>query len=961
MLGGLSNEFNFQQSEKRKTRLTKPCGAATVSTMKHKPRSFASVAAFLVVASCLTCLFDPCAACSADVIGERSESGGISINGLRCNYQADPLGVEDLHPALSWLLEFNGHNGRQSAYQVLVASTEDLLRRDVGDLWNSGKVLSGESVHIRYGGSTLQSRMRCCWKARAWDSTGRVSQWSKPGFWEMGLLRREDWKASWIGSGPLVEPRPAGGFFRSTNELPSAASELSFDGRATLLRKEFIVRKQIRRARAFVTGLGYYELTCNGERIGDNVLAPAKSNYRKWAYYDCYDVSSQIRQGTNALGIMLGNGWFNPYPKWWDPYRMQWFGSKRAIFQMHLDYSDGSSELIVSDSSWKTTPGPVIASCVYDGEEYDAREERPGWDRPGYSEEGWKRANVVEPPGGELVSSQMPPIRVIERLKPVRVNQPKPGVYVFDFGQNFSGWARLEVSGPRGTRVRLRYAEDLLPDGNVDRTSNEHAEATDIYVLKGGGKEVYEPHFTFHGFQFLEITGYPGEPELTNVIGCVVHSACKSTGSFSSSNDLLNRIHRATVWSQRSNLMGYPMDCPQRDERLGWFGDAMVSMEEAMFNFDMPAFYRQWLEGVKLNQNPANGDISIISPRPYTTEEPDPTWSSAFVVMNWQYYLQYGDTEFLARQYQAMKAYVDFLGTQATNHILPKYWIGDWGSIVKNWKEGEPVLVGTAFYFYDARILAQAAKALGHAEDAHHYSGLAGDIKDAFNRQFYESAGHRYGEGTQFSNGFPLFLGLVDASNEGQVLQNILDGLERKTNHFDVGVLGAKYLIDCLSAHGRPDVAFTLATNTGYPSWSHMVAEGRSTLSEFWDLHGSHNHVMMGSIDGWFYRVLAGIEVDPVHPGFEHFFIRPFIPKSLSSAAARVETVRGPISVAWNQTNGILELRATIPANTSATVSVPTVTPSKVTAEPPIPLQQFTNGTAIYEVGSGHYVFQSRP
>ncbi len=882
----------------------------------------------------------------------------IQPSALRCEYAVNPVGVEASHPHLSWELESRARNQRQSAYQILVASTPEALAAGQGNLWDSGRIHSSASVHVPYGGQPLNSRQRCWWKVRVWDGDGKRSGWSPPASWEMALLRPEDWKAKWIGSGPEHEPRPAAGFFKSPKELAQVSEKVSVDGRSTLLRKDFITQKSIRRAEVYVTGLGYYELSCNGQRVGQRVLAPAKSNYRKWVLYDIYDLTAQLQPGTNALGMMLGNGWFNPDQKWWEPYRMQWFGSKRALVQLHLEYTDGSSSLVVSDGSWKTAPGPVLSSCVFDGEVYDATQEQPGWDQPGFPDATWTNAHVVEAPGGELVSHLMPPIQVVERLKPIGVSQPKPGIFVFDFGQNFAGWTQLAATGARGTRIQLRYAEDLEPGGMIDVKSNERALATDAYVMRGQGREVYEPHFTFHGFRYVEITGYPGTPQLSDMLGCAVHTAVASTGDFSCDNELLNRIHRATRWSQRSNLMGYPMDCPQRDERLGWFGDAMVSMEEAMFNFDLPLFYRQWLNGVRYNQNPTNGDISIVSPRPYIPDEPDPAWSSAYLVMLWQYYLHYGDRDFLASHIDSMRRYVDYLGTQATNHILPQYWIGDWGTIVEGWKEGEPALVGTAFYYYDTRILAETARVLGRTAEAVQYQALAQEIRAAFNHKFYNPQKRQYDPGTQFSNAFPLFLGLAEEADVPAIWDNILRDLERCQGHFNVGVLGAKYLLDALAQSGRADVGFQLATQTGYPSWAHLIEGGRTTLSEFWDLHGSHNHVMLGSIDGWFYRVLAGIQPDPEKPGFENMIIKPYIPRSLSTVRAKIHTVRGPVTVEWTQRNGSLRMNIIIPANSSATVYVPANAASSVSSTPRLGVGQMENGAVRFQVGSGNYEFR---
>lgn len=874
---------------------------------------------------------------------------------LRCAYLPNPVGVEV--PQLSWMCEARARNAKQSAYQVLVATTSLRLGANQGDLWDSGIVRSGQSVHVAYGGAPLVSRQRCFWKVRVWDDAGVASDWSNAACWEMGLLRAEDWRAAWIGSGSAREPRPPEGFFKSVKELATLRETVRVDGRSTLLRKTFVAAKRLRSARVYVCGLGYYELYCNGKRVGDHVLAPAKTNYRQWMLYDTYDLTDLLLPGANALGLSLGNGWFNPDQKWWEPYRMQWFGSKRALLQLHLDYADGTSEVVVSDRSWKTAPGPVLSSCVFDGEVYDATQDRAGWDCPDFHEDDWKSATEVEPPGGRLVSHLMPPIKITQEIKPVTVTNPEPGVYIYDLGQNFAGWARLSATGLRGTRITLRYAEDLKPDGSLDTRSNERAAATDVYVMKGQGREVYEPHFTFHGFQYVEVTGFPGVPKRGDLMGCVVHTACDRTGSFVCGNELINRIHRATLWSQRSNLMGYPMDCPQRDERLGWLGDAMVTAEEAMFNFDTPLFYRHWLDGLRYNQNPSDGDISIVSPRPYMTDEPDPTWSSAYLLVLWQNYLHYGDSRFLAEHLGSMRRYVDYLGTQAIDHVLPKYWIGDWGTMVTGWQEGDPPLIGTAFYYRDAAILAQAARVLGLTEVAAKYDTLARQIKDAFNRSFYSEFKQQYEPGSQFSNALPLSFGLVDPSAEAGVLGNILADLSRHDGHFNVGVVGAKHLIDALTRLGRADVAYGLATRRGYPSWDYML-EGRNTLSEFWDLRGSHNHVMMGSIDGWFYRTLAGIRPDPDRPGFEHVRIEPFMPDSLPFVRASVQTVRGRVSVGWTRTEGVVRMGVSIPGNTTATVRVPASPGQRVRCTPACELVGRQGDAAFYQVGSGDYEFR---
>jgi alpha-L-rhamnosidase len=880
---------------------------------------------------------------------------------LRCEYQDQPIAIDTPHPQLSWILTSASRDQRQNAYRILVATTRKVLDQNRADLWDSGIVSSSQSAQITYDGPPLRSGQRYYWKVQVWDQANRRSAWSAPALWETAVLDPGEWKAQWIGAGPAREPRPAAGFFKSTNELAEVSQPVVVDEPSVLLRKEFILAGPVRRARAYVTGLGYYEFSCNGRRVGDHVLAPAKTNYRRWVLYDTYDLTTMLKPGRNALGLALGNGWFNPTMKWWEPYRMQWFGSKRALLQLHLDYRDGSTETIVTDGSWKTAPGPVRSACIYDGEVYDATRETPGWDSPGFQDYGWQAAQIVEPPGGALVSCPMPPIRVVRELQPVALHNPQPGVFVYDLGQNISGWARLTTSGPPGTRVTLRYAEDIHPNGTLDPRSNERAQATDVYILNGRGREDYEPHFTYHGFQFVEVTGLTRPPRLDDVRGCVVQSDCAQTGSWACDQDLLNRIHRATVWSQRGALMGYPLDCPQRDERLGWLGDAMVTMEEALFNFDATTFYRHWLDGIRRNQNPANGDISIVSPRPYVPDEPDPTWSSAYPFLCWEFYRHHGDRHFLAEQFDAICRYVDYLGTQASNHVLPRYWIGDWGSTVKGWQEGDPPLVTTACYYLDAVIASKAARVLGRTREAEHYDTLARQIRSAFRRAYYDPQKGQFNPGTQFSNAFPLVLGLADEAEQGRVLHHILQDLGRQGGHFDVGVLGAKFLIDALTQFGRADVAFQLASQTGYPSWAQLLEGGRTTLSEFWDLHGSHNHVMLGSIDAWFYRTLAGIQIDESQPGFEHVLIQPFFPASLKTVNAKVETVRGPIAVTWKRSAGLVQMHVRIPANCTATVRVPATPDEHVRSIPHRPAIRAEEGAAIFEVGSGHYEFRVIP
>lgn len=886
-----------------------------------------------------------------------------TLTQLRCEYAIAPDNLDTPAPRFSWEINATQRGQRQTAYQIRVSDNKSDLQNPSRRRWDSGKIASAASTLIPYQGPPLIRNTHYFWQVTIWDANDQPVE-SPVAEFQTALLAPADWSAQWIGSGPAIEPRHAQGFFMDRKEeLPDTVIH---DGCSLLLRREISCPDDIKRARVFVTGLGFYEFYLNGAKIGDHVLAPAKTNYREQVLYDTYDVTQQLHKGENALGIHLGNGWFNPYKKWWQPYRMQWFGAKRALLQLHVEYENGTDAIFISDQNWKHAPGPVLFNCIYDGEIYDANAEPTGWNAPGFDDRNWLPVNLVEAPGGALVSHVMPPIKITQEMPPVKIYDPAPGVRVYDLGQNFTGWVRLTVKGTQGTQIRLRFAEDIFPDGRIDVTSNEHARATATYILKGDAPETYEPRFTYFGFKYVEITGEPDLPEIENVTGCVVHSACAQTGEFECGNALVNKIHRATTWSQRSNMLGYPMDCPQRDERLGWFGDAQVTAEEALFNFDLPLFYQNWLSGIRLNQHPQTGDIPIISPRPYIWDE-GVEWSSTYLVLTWLYYLHFGDTRILAEHYDPMKRYLHFLDSLATGYILKPGWIGDWGSLVPGWQEGEPVSVPTAFYFWNATILAKIATLLDLQADAAHFTGLAENIRQAYHREFFNPETRQYNDGSQMANAFPLFLGIVPVNLQAEVLNNLITDIVVKNNgHLTTGVLGSKYMIEALSQLQRQDIAWRLVTQTGYPSWSDMV-EKYTTMCEFWTLKQSHNHVMTGSIDAFFFKYLAGIQVDERYPGFQRVIIRPFVPDSLAFARATIQTVRGKITSGWEQTATEWRLTVKIPANVSAEVSVPAADPAQVfengvlaDKSQGVRFLRAVAGRAVYLVDSGEYVFEVR-
>ncbi len=884
----------------------------------------------------------------------------LTFQKLLVDYAENPICIDNPNPRFSWIIYSEERNKSQSAYQILVATDKEKLEKGKADVWNSGKVNSDETIQHEFAGEMLESNQKYYWKVKVWDEKGQPFE-SPEAVFETALLKPSDWQASWIGAGPKTQSLPEKGFFADEKEQYSLPDTVVHSGQSLLLRKEVRLEKKIKSAKAFVTGLGIYEFYINGQRVGDNMLAPAKTPYHKHILYDTYDVTSLLVKGENALGFHLGNGWYNPYKKWWAQYRMQWFGHKKALGQIQVEYTDGTSEIIKTDETWKFSDGPVVYNCIYDGEIYDARHEQTGWNQTGFDDAGWKPVTVFEKPSARLESHTMSPVKVVQTIKPVEIKRAE-NLQVFDLKQNFAGWVRIKVKGEKGTKIKIRFAEDIFTDSTLDVTSNENAIATAEYILKGEGVETYEPHFTYFGFKYAEVSG-DKDFELQDIEGCVVHTDNKQVGDFECGNELVNKIHRATVWSQKSNMIGYPMDCPQRDERLGWFGDAQVTAEEAMFNFDMARFYENWFEGIRDNQDAKTGDLPIISPQPYIWDE-GVEWSSTYFTMVWQFYQYYGDKKILARHYEPMKRYLQFLDSISDNYIVPMGWIGDWGSMVKGWKEGQPESVPTAFYFYDAVILSKIAKVLVNESESQQFAALAEEIKSAYNQKYFNPVTGNYNDGSQMANAFPLFLGLVPKEYKAKVLENLVkDIVVTNDTHLTTGVLGTKYMPEVLAQLGRPDVVWDLINQKTYPSWNSMM-EKYTTVCEFWTLKQSKNHVMMGSIDAWFYKYIAGIRLNEEAPAYKSFIIQPNLLKDLDHASASTETIRGKVSSSWKRENGNFRLKVEVPFNTTADVFVPTAENATIfegnqPAEKVERIQSlgFENGFHRFRVGSGRYNF----
>ena len=876
--------------------------------------------------------------------------GPLPPNNLKCEYLSNPVGIDVRQPRFAWVLAHTERGQKQSAYQVLVATRPELLAQAQGDQWDPGKVSSHQSTQVVYGGKPLESGRTYYWKVRVWDAQDHGSPYSLPARLEMGLLSPQEWKAQWIAGG---------------NEL----------------RKEFSLPRHVVRARAYVTALGYYELRLNGRKVGTNVLDPAWTTYAKRNLYVTYDVTAQLQQGANAVGVMLGNGWA-VLPKQYGPPLATPYASPALLLQLQVELEGGQRLTLASDASWKARRGPITSDSIYDGETYDARLATPGWDHPGFDDSAWQPAPVTHGPGGELSAQMMPPIRVVDTLVPLAMTNPRPGVYVFDLGQNISGWAQLRASGPRGTSVALRFAEQVYDDGLINRESLGAAKARDTYILRGEGMETWEPRFTYHGFRYVEVTGYPGTPGLDTLRGRLVHTAVEPTGRFVASNPTLNAIQKIVGWSQRTNLHGVPTDCNQRAERNAWLGDAQVTAEEAMLNFDMAAFYTNFLRNLRDEQG-ADGSVPDTVPFKYGRRPADPAWGAAYPLICWQMYEQYGDRRILEEHYDGLKKYVEFLRAKAPDNVLRYSYYGDWLATEKT--PGE--LVSDAYYYYAVQLLAKTATVRGRSAEAGAYQHLAERIKEAFIREFYDARPGFYANGTQTANTLALFFDLVPEDQRGRVLEDLRENIEGRHNaHLSTGIVGTKYLLPLLSRSGRADLAYDLAAQTTYPSWGYMIANGATTLWELWQNRTSppmsHDHPMLGSISAWFYQALGGIT--PETPGYERVRIAPHIVRDLKGASATVETPRGTVSSAWTHAPGTITLEVVVPVNCTATVVIPSEPEAtELTVreggrvvweqEKFVPgVQGLTVGrrgndggaflapegeSVIFEIGSGHYAF----
>ncbi len=832
---------------------------------------------------------------------------------LRCEYLANPIGIDAARPRLSWALESKERGQHQTAYQIRVT-----VNAESRVTWDSDRVESAEQNQIEYNGPALQSHQRYSWSVRVWDAAGAPGPWSAPAQWTMGIVKPEDWKAAWITA-------PEG-----------VAEATDKSGPLPLFRRDFRLSKEVGRALLYVCGLGFHEVSLNGARVGDAVLEPGWTNYKKTCLYSAYDVTALLGDKENTLGVMLGNGMYNVpggrYVKFTGT-----FGPPKLILQLHVEYADGTTEDVGTDTSWRAAQGPIVFSCMYGGEDYDARNELPGWNAPGFDATAWKPAAATDSPGGKLSGASAPPIKVMQTFTPAKVTRLADGVHVYDLGQNFSGRPCIKVRGPRGATVKLIPGELLDDKGHASQRSSG-GPMWFSYTLKGDGVEEWRPRFSYYGFRYVQVEGArPAEstednkelPELVEVTGEFTHSSAGVVGDFECANPLLNKVHALILASIRSNLQSVLTDCPHR-EKLGWLEVSHLLADGLMYNFDLARFYAK-IEQDMADSQIDNGLIPDIAPE-YTVFNKgfrdSPEWGSAGVINPWNAWLMYGDRRNLETHFNVMQRYADYLQSTAKDQIV-SHGLGDWYDIGPGGpgesKLTSKGLTSTAVYYQDLTILQQTAALLGKKNEAESLAERAAKVRAAFNTTFYHANEKRYDRNSQTANAMPIILGLAEDKERGAVTANLVSQIESGKYHVTAGDVGFSYLVRALTDTEQGDLLYQMVCQTDGPGYAYQVDHGATSLTEAWDTNpaSSQNHCMLGHVEGWFYRGLAGIRVDESAPGFRHFVLRPQLPAGLDWVKAHYDSIRGRIASEWHVEKDAVTWSVQIPPNTTATLYLP--------------------------------------
>ncbi len=890
------------------------------------------------------------------------KKSSIIIEDLRCEYRISPLGISNKRPRLSWRLKSVERNQKQTAYRILVASKKELIEQNISDLWDSDKIISNQTNNIVYNGTDLKSHQICWWKVMVWDKDGNPSNWSKVCFWTMGLLSKREFQGNWI--------------FYDTHQY-NEDKDLILPP-APYLHKEFPVNGKVLRGTVYITALGLFELYINGKRIGNDIFTPGWSDPKHRVYYLTYDVTDVLRKGQNAIGVILGDGWYAGYAGFGLLINIgkgrEYYGKTSALlFQLEIEYHNGERQIIRTDNTWKASIGPIRYSDLLMGEKYDAAKELTGWSEPGYDDSKWDNVQIKEGITGNIESYPAEPVRVIKKIKPVDIRKLKDGVFIIDMGQNFAGKIRLRVKGMRGTEIIIKTAEMLNKDGSLMTENLRKARSTDIYILAGNGKEeVWEPHFTYHGFRYIEITGFPGTPDKESITGLVLSSDLEVTGSFECSNELVNQIYQNIVWTQQANFIDIPTDCPQRDERIGWCGDAQIFIKSATYNRNVVTFFEKWITSLN-DEQWADGNYPNYAPDPFKVDKSSsPGWRDAGIICPYTIYKVYNDTHIIEQHYQKMKAFMNFLESQTDKNLLviKEPCFGDWLHLGPKTPDD---LIANLYYFYDLKLMKEMAVAIGRFDDEKRYSELAHNLRKAFLEKYINENGLLINE-TQTAYALALYIDILPEDMESKAAQRLVELIKEADWHLNTGFLGIKHLLPALSKLGYNDVACRLICDKTFPSWGYEILNGATTIWERWDSYtiekgfqnpemNSFSHYAFGSVCEWMFGYLAGIDTDG--PGFRNITIKPHPGKQFFFVKARYDSINGKIIVHWKKNNRIFELKVSIPCNASATIYVPARNPEcvkesgKTIDEKEIKFLRMEADYAVYSVGSGDYHFIS--
>ncbi|WP_422083599.1 family 78 glycoside hydrolase catalytic domain [Ulvibacterium sp.] len=896
---------------------------------------------------------------------QQSISPSLTIERPKVEYLENPLGITVLQPRFSWMLKGEGRNRLQTAYQILISSSEEKLGQHQGDIWNSGKVASNATNQIEYKGNDLASKANYFWKVKVWDEKGQESEWSAPASFSMGLLNFSDWKGLFIGHDVGYD---------KTDKYDSL-----YLPPARYLRKSFTPKKKVKRATAFATALGIYELRLNGKKVSDAFFLPGWTDYDKRLYYQTFDITDQIKQGENVIGAVVADGWYAGYIGYALLTRLdkvrEFYGVNPSFMgQIQIEYEDGTVETIASDTSWKSNQGAIREADILMGETYDARLENRGWDAAGYDDSTWKAPKVYTYPDGKLEAHPGTLVKSRERLIPVEITEPSPGTYVFNLGKNFAGIAELKVKGPRGTKVQLRFGEILKIDGNIQTENLRLARATDTYILKGEGVEIWQPKFTYHGFQYVEVTGFPGQPTADAITGIVLSSIETDASTFNSSNTMNNILFENIKTTQSANFFEVPTDCPQRDERLGWTGDAQTYMRSATYNADVSAFMTKFLIDLDDAQR-WYGAYPNFAPFPYSRpNQYAPAWMDAGIIVPYNMYKVYNDTRILEYMYAGMEKFMRFQEDASTDFIRPgggDNW-GDWLAVNE---ETSHDFIGASFYGYDAKLMAEMAEALNKKEDAEKYGELFKNIKKAFAKKYILENGHT-SEDTQTTYALALYFDLYPEGLAKKGAARLAEKIENNGFKFSTGFLGTKHVMLALSKYGYHDLVYKLFKQTEYPSWGYSVENGSTSIWERWNSYtkddaknsdlnakmNSFSHYAFGSVAEWMFLHAAGIGTED--SGYRNIVIKPAISKEMDFIRASYESINGKISSAWNWKGNKVVMNIGIPTNTRAKVCIPTANISDIKESnkrldkiPEIQVLEPGEGETILEIGSGNYSF----